>query len=394
MLRRLLASASLILVVSSFGCGQQKADENANFASQSSDVKFTVETVASGLQVPWAFAFLPNKDLLFTERPGRVRIIEGGKLRSEPVYVVPDVEPSSESGLMDISIHPQFESNGFVYLAYAYNKDGKKDKVVRYKFTAGTLTEPKVIIEDMPAAPNHAGMRARFGPDGKLYVTVGDSTDWNLAQNNSSLAGKTLRLNDDGSVPSDNPFVGKEGYRPEIFSTGHRNAQGLAWQPGSGLMFQTEHGPSGFEGRGGGADEVNIVERGKNYGWPTIWGTKAQAGLESPLLEYSPACAPASGAFYNGKAFPQFQGNFFFGCLRGTRLVRVVLDGRKVVKQEDMLKGAYGRIREVAEGPDGYIYFSTSNRDGRGSAANDDDRILRIVPSTAKREPVQKPPHE
>lgn len=394
MLRRLLASASLILVVSSFGCGQQKAGENANFASHSSDVKFTVETVASGLQVPWAFAFLPNKDLLFTERPGRVRIIEGGKLRSEPVYVVPDVEPSSESGLMDISIHPQFESNGFVYLAYAYNKDGKKDKVVRYKFTAGTLTEPKVIIEDMPAAPNHAGMRARFGPDGKLYVTVGDSTDWNLAQNNSSLAGKTLRLNDDGSVPSDNPFVGKEGYRPEIFSTGHRNAQGLAWQPGSGLMFQTEHGPSGFEGRGGGADEVNIVERGKNYGWPTIWGTKAQAGLESPLLEYSPACAPASGAFYNGKAFPQFQGNFFFGCLRGTRLVRVVLDGRKVVKQEDMLKGAYGRIREVAEGPDGYIYFSTSNRDGRGSAANDDDRILRIVPSTAKREPVQKPPHE
>ena len=145
-------------------------------------------------------------------------------------------------------------------------------------------------------------------------------------------------------------------------------------------MFQTEHGPSGFEGKGGGADEVNIVERGKNYGWPTIYGTRTQAGMEPPLLEYSPACAPASGAFYNGDQLPAFKGNFFFGCLRGTRLIRVVLDGRKVVSQENLLSETYGRIREVAEGPDGYLYFSTSNRDGRGRAAKDDDRILRMVP--------------
>ena len=145
-------------------------------------------------------------------------------------------------------------------------------------------------------------------------------------------------------------------------------------------MFQTEHGPSGFEGRGGGADEVNIVERGKNYGWPTIWGNRTQSGLEPPLLEYSPACAPASGMFYNADKFPEFMGNFFFGCLRGTRIIRVVLDGRKVVSQENMLSGSFGRIREMAEGPDGYIYFSTSNRDGRGSPATEDDRIMRIVP--------------
>ena len=145
-------------------------------------------------------------------------------------------------------------------------------------------------------------------------------------------------------------------------------------------MFQTEHGPSGFEGRGGGADEVNIVERGKNYGWPTIYGSRTQAGLESPLLEYSPACAPASGAFYNGSEFPNFKGNFFFGCLRGQRIIRVVLDGRNVKSQEDLLKNTYGRIREMAEGPNGAIYFSTSNRDGRGSAAQEDDRILRLVP--------------
>ena len=343
-------------------------------------MRFRVETVATGLEVPWGFAFLPNKNLVFTERPGRVRIIENGKLRAEPIYVVPDVEPSGESGLMDISLHPDFATNAVVYLAYAYNSDGKRVKVVRYRFDGNRFTEPRTIVENIPSSANHAGTRARFGPDGKLYVVTGDSTDWNLAQNNNSLAGKTLRLNDDGSIPNDNPFVGKAGYRPEIFTTGHRNPQGLAWQPGSGLMFQTEHGPSGFEGRGGGADEVNIVERGKNYGWPTIYGTRTQAGLEPPLLEYSPACAPASGMFYTGDAFPAFKGNFFFGCLRGTRLIRVVLDGRRVVSQENLLSGTYGRIREVATGPDGYIYFSTSNRDGRGSAAKDDDKIMRLVP--------------
>jgi len=358
-----------------------EAENNSAAVSTATDgAKFKVETVASGIEVPWGFAWLPNKDLLFTERRGRVRIIEKGKLRAEPVFTVPDVEPTSESGLMDITLHPEFAKNSFVYLAYAYQKDGKRDKVVRYKFADNKLVEPRIVIEDLPSAPNHAGMRARFGPDKKLYITVGDATDWDLAQDNMSLAGKTLRLNDDGSVPSDNPFVGKQGFRPEIFSTGHRNAQGLAWQPTSGLMFQTEHGPSGFESRGGGADEVNIVEPGKNYGWPTIWGTRTRSGMEAPLLEYSPACAPASAMFYNGMAFPAFKGNFFFGCLRGTRIIRVVLDGRKVVSQENLLENTYGRIREMAEGPDGYIYFSTSNRDGRGSPAKDDDRIMRLIP--------------
>jgi glucose/arabinose dehydrogenase len=252
-------------------------------------------------------------------------------------------------------------------------------KIVRYKFDGKTFTEPKIIIEDIPAAPNHAGTRARFGPDGKLFVTTGDATDRKIAQRMDSLGGKTLRLNDDGTVPSDNPFVKQQGARAEIWTLGHRNAQGLAWQPVSNLMFQTEHGPSGFDGPGGG-DEVNIVEAGKNYGWPTIHHQQTQAGLVSPLLEYTPACAPASGAFYSGSAFPAFKGNFFFGCLRGTRLIRVVLNGRNVASQEDLLDDTYGRIREVEEGPDGYIYLSTSNRDGRGSPAKDDDRILRLVP--------------
>jgi len=370
----------LLIAITPASCAApQTANISSSYAT-SDEVKFRLEIVASGLEVPWAFAWLPNKDLIFTERPGRVRIIESGKLRPEPVFVVPDVEPSSESGLMDVSLHPQFAVNNFAYLAYAYNQDGKRIKVVRYKYTGGKFAEPKIIIDGIPGAPNHAGMRCRFGPDGKLYISAGDSTDWTLAQKNDSLAGKILRLNDDGTVPQDNPFVGKAGYRPEVWATGVRNPQGLAWQPGTNLLFETEHGPSGFEGKGGGGDEVNIIERAKNYGWPEIHHTQSREGMESPLLEYSPACAPASGAFYTGDRFPLLKNNFFFGCLAGRRIIRVVLDGRKVVQQENLLEGALGRIREIETGPDGYLYFSTSNRDGRGSAAKDDDRIMRIVP--------------
>ncbi|MFT3746653.1 MAG: PQQ-dependent sugar dehydrogenase [Pyrinomonadaceae bacterium] len=372
------------LSFAAFACSNSAptgGSENTVFETQDKQTKFRVETVASGLEVPWAFAWLPNKDLIFTERKGRVRIIESGKLRAEPIFTVPDVEPSGESGLMDISLHPDFAKNNFAYLAYSYNNDGKRVKVVRYKLTNNAFTEPKIIIDNIPGAPNHAGMRARFGPDGKLYVTTGDSTDWTLAQKLDSLAGKTLRLNDDGTVPPDNPFVGQKDARPEIWAYGNRNPQGLAWQPGSGLMFQTEHGPSFFEGKGSGGDEVNIVEKGKNLGWPEIHHTEKREGMVSPLLEYSPACAPGSGMFYNGPVFPAFKGNFFFGCLRSARIVRVILDGRNVVSQENLFDGTFGRIREMEEGPDGYIYFSTSNRDGRGSPAKDDDRILRIVPN-------------
>jgi aldose sugar dehydrogenase len=373
-----LSAASLIACGTSVTSTPEPAGSTT---AASADTRFRVETVATGLEVPWAFAFLPSGSMLFTERPGRVRIIENGKLRPEPVYLVPDVEPSSESGLMDITLHPSFTTNNYVYLAYAYNKDGKRDKVVRYTYSGGQFTEPRIIIEDIPAAPNHAGMRCRFGPDGKFYIATGDSTKWELAQKLDSLAGKILRLNDDGTVPQDNPFVNQAAARPEIWAYGVRNPQGLAWQPGTNLLFETEHGPSGFEGKGGGGDEVNIIERGKNYGWPVIHHKLTQAGMESPLLEYSPACAPASAAFYDGTALPAFKGNFFFGCLSGRRLIRVVLDGRKVVSQENLFGNEYGRIREVEAGPDGYIYFSTSNRDGRGSAAKEDDRIMRLVPA-------------
>ena len=347
--------------------------------SSQSQTSFKVEIVVGNLEVPWSIVWAPDGRMIFTERPGRVRVYENGKLRPQPLFTVPDIEPGGESGLMSIALHPQFASNHLLYLSYAYNANSQHVRVARYRETPNGFTDRKVIIEDIPATYLHAGCRLRFGPDGKLYITTGDATERDLAQRLDSVAGKTLRLNDDGTVPSDNPFVGQANARPEIWTYGNRNGQGIDFQPGTNLLFETEHGPSGFDGPGGG-DEVNILERGKNYGWPVIHHRATHEGMESPLLEYTPACAPASGMFYRGSVFPQLKGSFFFGCLRGERIIRVTLDGRRVVSQENLLEKKYGRIRDIAEGPDGFIYFSTSNRDGRGSPASDDDRIMRLAP--------------
>lgn len=375
-----LYSLFVLAILVAFGCSQPPAGRGAGEVASSpqSGIQFKVEKVVGGLEVPWSIVWAPDGRMIFTERAGRVRVFENGALRPQPLFVVTDVEQTGETGLMSVALHPQFSTNKFIYLSYGYGSRGSRVRVVRYREAPEGFVDRKVIIEDIPAAQFHAGCRIRFGPDGKLYITTGDATDRQLAQKLDSIAGKTLRLNDDGTVPQDNPFVGQQNARPEIWSVGHRNAQGLDFQPGSNLMFQTEHGPSGFDGPGGG-DEVNIVEKGKNYGWPIIHHTQTRSGLEAPLLEYTPACAPASGTFYRGSVFPKFQGNYFFGCLRGEMLIRVALDGRRVLGQEGVVK-EYGRIREVAEGPDGYLYFSTSNKDGRGKAASDDDRIMRLVP--------------
>jgi glucose/arabinose dehydrogenase len=374
----LVCALSLLLA-----CGQRPARSGAGEVARTGDgaASFRVETVAGNLEVPWSIVFTPDGRMLFTERAGRVRVFENGRLRPAPLAVISDVERGSESGLMGLTLHPQFAQNHLLYLAYAYNQDGVKVRVVRLRETGDGLADRKLIIEAVPAARFHAGTRLRFGPDGKLYVTTGDAAQRELAQRLDSLAGKTLRLNDDGTVPPDNPFVNRPDARPEIWTYGHRNSQGLDWQPGTNFLFETEHGPSGFDGPGGG-DELNVVERGKNYGWPLIHHRETKAGLESPLLEYTPAVAPASGTFYRGAAFPGMRGNFFFGCLRGETIIRVVLDGRRVVREERLLEHQYGRIRDIAEGPDGAIYFSTSNHDGRGNPAPDDDRIMRLVPLT------------
>lgn len=338
---------------------------------------YKVEVVAENLEVPWGIAFAPDGTVYVTERPGRIRIIRNGKLLPAPVAVLEQIVNRGEGGLMDISLHPKFSENRFVYITYVANTRPTTVMVVRYKESNDKLTEPKTIVEGIAASMFHCGARARFGPDGKLYITTGEKFERDRAQDMMDLCGKTLRVNDDGSIPNDNPFVGKSGVRPEIWSYGHRNAQGIDWQPGTGLMFQSEHGPSGSDGPGGG-DEINIVERGKNYGWPIIHHRETAPGMESPLLEYTPAVAPASGAFCSGKMFPEWKASFFVGCLRGETLIRVDLDGRRVIRQESMFLNEYGRIREVAEAPDGSIWFSTSNRDGRGRPDAKDDRIFRI----------------
>ncbi|HEX8181871.1 MAG TPA: PQQ-dependent sugar dehydrogenase [Pyrinomonadaceae bacterium] len=388
-MQMLLGRSLLLFALLTSACGQTPPGRGAGelASADKGAVKFRVETVVGDLQVPWSIVFTPDGRMLFTERPGRVRVYESGKLRPEPLTTIPDVEPTGESGLMGLALHPQFAQNHLLYLAYAYRgaSGDQRVRVVRFRETGSALADRKVIIEDVPAAQFHAGTRLRFGADGKLYITTGDATSREIAQQMNSLGGKTLRLNEDGTVPPDNPFVNQTGARPEIWSYGHRNAQGMDFQPGTNLMFQTEHGPSGFDGPGGG-DEVNIVERGHNYGWPLIHHTQTRAGLEAPLLEYTPAVAPSGATFYRGanpNGFPQFKGNFFFAALRGEAIIRVVLDGRRVVSQERLLDHQYGRIREVVEGPDGALYFATSNHDGRGRPARDDDRILRLVPVAA-----------
>ena len=374
----------LAVLLSNIACAGSEADFPVIPNSQNIP-KFRVETVATNLEVVWSIVFAPDGRIFLTERPGRVRVIENGVLRAAPFFVVPDVEPSGESGLMGMILHPNFAENHFVYLAYAYQDKGdQRVRVARYRETGSSLTEANTIVEYIPASRYHSGTRLRFGPDGKLYITTGDATNQSEAQKLNTLAGKTLRLNDDGSIPADNPFTNRKDARPEIWTYGHRNAQGMDFQPETGLMFQTEHGPSIIDGvslfKRTGGDEVNIVEKGKNYGWAKISHKTKREGMETAIVEYSPAVAPASGMFYRGSAFSEFKNNFFFGALKGQSIIRLVLDGRRIVRQDVLLEKQYGRVRDIAEAPDGTIYFSTSNRDGRGDAAKEDDRILRIVP--------------
>ncbi|HEY7862138.1 MAG TPA: PQQ-dependent sugar dehydrogenase, partial [Thermoanaerobaculia bacterium] len=339
-------------------------------------VELSVTTFVSGLEVPWSIVFTAPDRMLVSERPGRIRVVEKGVLAAKPLHVIEDVEERSESGLMGLAVAPDYTSSRHLYACYAYDApSGVEVRIVRWKDEGDRLTGRTMIVDGIPAASNHAGCRLGFGPDGKLYATTGDATKRDLAQKMDSLAGKTLRLNPDGTIPADNPFP-----KSAIFSIGHRNAQGIDWHPGSGLQFQSEHGPSGFDGPGGG-DEVNLVEKGKNYGWPLVHHKDTAPGTVAPLLEYTPALAPSGLAFLQGGRMASLRGSFVVAGLRGERLVRVRLDPkdpRKVDFEEDWLRGAYGRFRAVAVGPDGALYVSTSNRDGRGRARSGDDRILRI----------------
>ena len=334
-----------------------------------------VETVATGLEVPWALAFTPDGRLLVTERPGRIRVIEPiGGLQSEPWAAVA-VAHVVEAGLMGIAADPDFADNGHVYVCYtARIGSGTENRVARLTEVAGRGQDLTVILSGMPAAGNHNGCRLKFGPDGKLYVTMGDAGASNNAQETASLSGKVLRMETDGSVPADNPFPGSF-----VYTLGHRNPQGLDFHPDTGAAYITEHGPSDN-------DEINILTPGGNYGWPVEKGIANRAGFVDPIAAYTPTLAVAGGTFYSGGPLPEaWTGNFFFTTLKAQHIRRLTFDPddqAKVTGQEVLFDEEYGRLRDIIQGPDGLLYFTTSNRDGRGNPEFGDDRVLRVAPLT------------
>lgn len=360
----------------------RSASEAVPFIESTSDT-FRLEVLAEGLESPWAIVPVSGERLYITERPGRLRVVEKGRLLPNPVPGVPPVAYEGQGGLLDVALHPDYAANHLIYLAYTIaNENGLMTRVTRFEETPQGLTAPQVIFPGVPGSPKakHFGCRIRFGVDRKLYITLGERGEGQRAQDLLDLNGKTLRLNDDGSVPNDNPFVGKVGASPEIFSYGHRNSQGMAIHPRSGLIFQSEHGPSWDDAPGGG-DEVNLIIAGANYGWPLVHHRDTLKGTVLPLVEYTPALAPAGCTFYLGSAFPAWNGDFFFTNLKGKRLVRLKMAGQVPVGQEHLLKDAYGRLRDVAQGHDGYLYVITSDTDAYGPGRSGGDRLLRIVPS-------------
>jgi glucose/arabinose dehydrogenase len=339
-----------------------------------------VETVARGLEHPWALEFLPDGRMLVTERPGRLRIVDRSGRISQPLAGVPEVEVGGQGGLLDVALDPGFAENRLVYLSYAELREGGAGTTVaRGRLGEGRLEDVRVIYRQQPKVEggNHFGSRLVFTRDGKLFVTQGDRFGYReRAQDLSNHLGKIVRVEADGSVPDDNPFVGRAGALPEIWSYGHRNIQAAAIHPETGQLWTVEHGA-----RGG--DELNHPEAGKNYGWPVITygvdysglrigeGT-AKEGLEQPVYFWDPVIAPSGMLFYTGDAFPGWKGSVLIGSLQGA-LVRLQLEGGRVVREERYQEDGLGeRIRDVRQGPDGLVYVLTDEGNGR---------VLRVVPA-------------
>jgi glucose/arabinose dehydrogenase len=324
-----------------------------------------VETLVSGLDTPWEVAFAPDGRIFVTERPGTIRVIEDGGLREEPYATLP-VDEMGEGGQLGLALDPNFEQNGYLYAYYSTQEGGEAtNRLVRLVEEDGTAREDEVLLEG-PAASIHNGGRVAIGPDGRLYATLGDVSDSGLAQDREALAGKIVRLNLDGSIPDDNPFSGSP-----VYSYGHRNPQGLAWDE-DGNLYAPEHGQSAH-------DELNLVEPGGNYGWPEIEGDEEAPGLETPILHSGEETWAPSGAAYADEG--PWEGSVLFTGLRGESLHRVTFaeDPGEVQSHEEYLEGEFGRLRTVAQGPDGAFYVLTSNQDGRGSPEPEDDRLLRVT---------------
>lgn len=378
MRRTAFAGIGLSLVLS-FGAASAQTPQTIR--TQEASVRAV--TVASGLENPWGFAFLPDGRLLVTERPGAMRVVAPAGAKegqvSPPLGNVPKVFDSGQGGLLDVTLDPEFARNRVLYFTYAEpGEGGAGTALASAVFDETRLSDVKVLFRQQPKMSGglHFGSRVVVGPDGKLWLGLGERYRRDESQNLNSHLGKLIRLEKDGRVPADNPFVGRSDARPEIWSYGHRNIQGMARHPRTGAVWLNEHGAQG-------GDEVNIPEKAKNYGWPVIThgidysGAKigvgnSAPGMEQPLLHWTPSIAPSGMAFYTGDRIPAWRGNLFVGSLKFGTLHRVVLDGTRVVRQEQMLKEIGDNIRDVRDGPDGFLYIATD--DPRG-------RIIRLEPA-------------
>ncbi|HEY4511584.1 MAG TPA: PQQ-dependent sugar dehydrogenase [Candidatus Paceibacterota bacterium] len=347
-----------------------------NNNTQSSATSTPVDTknpqiIASNLDTPWNIVFMPSGDMMVTERPGTLRVI--GK---KPVSIkVEGVVEKGEGGLLGLALDPDFSSNSLLYLYFTTVKGSNViNRVVRYVYSETWLADPVILIDDIPGGSNHNGGRLAFGPDKLLYITTGEAGNEDIAQDINSLGGKILRIKDDGSIPFDNPFVAKGGRAAKVYSYGHRNPQGLAWDS-NGNLWATEHGRSGVTS---GFDEVNLVVKGANYGWPTIQGSESKEGMSTPAVHSGATTtwAPSGIAYLDG--------SLYFAGFRGQALYKVSVSSGKLGVPKEYFKNQYGRLRAVSAGPDGLLYISTSNRDGRGSVKTGDDKVIAVDPMTLR----------
>lgn len=387
-----LITTLIILVITTyaaaqyFGLGQnnhirpytpEPVSENQNgtdTAQTAETVEYEVVRVIENLEIPWSIVFTSPERMLIAERTGAIRIVVDEQLQPSALYTFTDVAVGDEEGLMGLVADPQYSENQFLYACYAYSEAGNiQARVVRLLDEGQTAQQDSVLIDAIPAARFHAGCELGFGPGGILYVSTGDGVEKEQAQNVDSLAGKFLRINPDGSIPSDNPFVGSP-----VYTLGHRNPQGFDWHPITGELYATEHGPSIFDGPAGG-DEINLIRAGENYGWPEVSHEASRPEFVSPLEVYTPAVAPASLIVYSGKLFPQFTNTILFAGLRGENIFGLTIneDGTRS-STFTLLDQSVGRVREIIESPSGEIYFTTSNTDGRGTPASYDDAVYKL----------------
>jgi glucose/arabinose dehydrogenase len=384
----ILGAAMLLLT----GQAQPAPDPDGQVV-KSEKQAFKIEVLARGLETPWALAFLPDGRILVTERPGRLRIIEKGTLRPDPIKGTPAVWEKQDGGLLDVEVHPDYARNGWIYLSYSETLAGQAPAppadppsmtvIVRGKLNKANEWVKQQVIYRAPApiynsSNAHYGSRFLFDKDRHLFFSLGDKQQMLDAQDLTKPTGKIHRINDDGTVPKDNPFVNRPGAVPTIWSIGHRNPQGLAWDPVSGKLWESEHGPSG-------GDEINIIEPGKNYGWGVItMGTQAgitkqsEPGMEQPIVYYTPTLAPGGLAFYTGNRYPGWKNNLFVGALAGQQLRRLEISGNTVSHQEAVFN-QFGRVRDVAVGPDGYFYVLLQ-RPGKVVSDSTPGMLARLIP--------------